>query len=181
MRHHKVIPGTHDKSSEYLHPFRNCTTMIFTPSNVTWNSITKPTLGPIVLLIYEGYWWWMAKSPTFRNFFLHRRLNFVRHCWATFVILPEKNVYFVHNMYFMQLPCFTEATWKFQYFIWITKFPGEIQKYMTRHHVLRYLGLREVLIVHEKNLMQESHLLRIDYHNMYHIHTPPVGVARSDA
>lgn len=77
-----------DKAAEYLKPFENCTTMIFTAKNFAWSSLNRPTTGPIALLEYKGFSQWGIDNRIVRKFALQRRRNHVKHCWATFGILP---------------------------------------------------------------------------------------------
>ncbi|OXA46114.1 hypothetical protein Fcan01_19263 [Folsomia candida] len=145
-----------DKASEYLDAFEHCTTMIFTRKNLLFVLSPSPRLDQL-------------------------RRNPVQHCWATFVILPEKSGLFPHNRRFMSQPCFVGQYLPSQYFIWMTTIKHEVQRYLTYWPVLDHLGMREVIIVDVDNLMEGSPLLRLNYHNLYHVTTPHVRIPNSQA
>ncbi|OXA54148.1 hypothetical protein Fcan01_11111 [Folsomia candida] len=148
------------KAAEYLHPYDNCATMIFTPREVFWSSITKAAQGPVVLLEYvHGFRGRGTGSLYVRKFYLHRR-NPAHQCWATFAILPEKRGLSTRFMSFTQQPCFIEGNWRFQYFVWMTTVKSKVQQYLTLFHVLEKIGLREVVVV-DLNAQKEPGDIRI--------------------
>ncbi|OXA49369.1 hypothetical protein Fcan01_15502 [Folsomia candida] len=170
--HQDKIPA---KASEYLDPFENCTTMVFTVQNLTWGSLTKPTLGPIVLLSHAAYSVLIRGKALFHRFSLQRRRNSATHYWATFAIIPERSRFFPRND-LMRLPIFIDANYHSQYFVWMTTARLYVKMYLKRHDVLQGLGSREVILVDATNLTGEDTQLHMSYHNMYHVEKPPVGL-----
>ncbi|OXA45864.1 hypothetical protein Fcan01_19015 [Folsomia candida] len=167
------------KFIEYLQPFENCTTMIYTPTNFSLISFTTLTVGPIVLLNYDMYRSARTTGKIFDKFSLKQRRNPALHCWATFAILPEQSGLLGSIRPFIVLNCFVDSTWSAQYFIWVTTNPSGVHEYLNNEIVLDNLGLRDVLIVDVKNLMEQSPLLRMNYHNLYNIEKPPMGIENS--
>ncbi|OXA39443.1 hypothetical protein Fcan01_25615 [Folsomia candida] len=90
-RSYKYEASMTAKVTEYLLPFENCTTMIFTPNGVAMTYPTKPTFGPVILREYHGYITWSPEHVIFPKMAMQRRRNPAQHCWATFVILPEES------------------------------------------------------------------------------------------
>ncbi|OXA38670.1 hypothetical protein Fcan01_26561 [Folsomia candida] len=167
------------KFAEYLLPFENCTTMIYTPTNFSLISLTGLTVGPIVILNYQMYRSSRATGTMFDKFALKQRRNSAPHCWATFAILPEQSGLLASIRPFIVHSCFVDSTWESQYFIWVTTNPIDVHEYLNDKIVLDNFGLRDVLIVDVKSLMEKSQLLRFRYHNLYHIETPPIGIEHS--
>lgn len=165
----------HAKTMDYVNPFENCTTMVFSKTNIDWRAYKKSTLGPIMLLDFKTN---TNLGPVFRKLSLQRRRNPSKHCWATFAILPEKYGFSLHYLDFLRHPCFIQADWPLQYFIWVTTIRKHVQNFLTHFYVLEDLGLREVILVDVNNFMGEGSLLSMEYHNIYAI---PDGIVHSEA
>ncbi|OXA42739.1 Leucine-rich repeat-containing protein 30 [Folsomia candida] len=164
-----------DMATEYLQLFKHCTIMVFSKEKVSPMSFTKPILGPVVLLEYSNR---NLGKLLAKKFSLQRRRNPVKHCWATFAVLPEKSELILHYMPFvMKKTCFIEARLSVQYFIWVTSTTLDV---LTFESNILELGLREVIILKFSVFFYESPLLRMYYYNMYHLKNPPVGVELSE-
>lgn len=100
------------KLTEYLYPFENCTTMLFTGKSLAWGSLNYPNFVPILLLDYDNHINSRTEHSISDKISLHQRRNQAQHCWATHLILPEKWGRFnKNNLAFMQLHCFADRNY----------------------------------------------------------------------
>ncbi|OXA47186.1 hypothetical protein Fcan01_18007 [Folsomia candida] len=169
-------------SVKYMYPFQNCTTMIFTNKNFIWETFNKPSSGPIIFLNYDTKITLATGGIAFRKFFVKTRRNYAPHCWATFTILPEKE-YFSRDAdldFIGYKPCFIHANLWSQYFILVTAVPDLMNKYVKSEPVLSRLNLREVIIVDVIHFLSNDSKLRLNYHNIYYIMAPTVGMEHSE-
>ncbi|OXA43075.1 hypothetical protein Fcan01_21914 [Folsomia candida] len=162
---------------EYLSPFGSCTTMVFTRPKLSWGT-KSPTHGPIITLVYDIRTSLMTGDMLQTKFSIARRRNPRQHCWTAFAVLPEDFGLFVKQQYskFAFLPCFIYATWEAHYFVMMTGV-RHTGIYLRRPTVLKHLCLIEVIIVDVTK--DKNSLLRFDYHNVYHIERPIMGMGHS--
>ncbi|OXA41036.1 hypothetical protein Fcan01_24267 [Folsomia candida] len=166
----------------YLYPFQNCTTMIFINKNLVWDTIMRPSSGPIILLSYDTKISLAPGVVIVRKFSKQMRRNSVPHCWATFTILPE-NEYLTLNRHhpdFISHQPFMEANVWSQYFILVTAVPDVIQTYVKSEQVSSRLRQREVIIVDITHVINNGPKLKMHYYNIYYIKNPTVGMGSSE-
>ncbi|OXA53693.1 hypothetical protein Fcan01_11328 [Folsomia candida] len=157
------------KVSEYLKHFKNCTTVVIIPENVSIG-IVMSQYAPIVLYDYvlnQGY-------DIEDTFSLTARRNPSPHCWALFSILPVTRADFDLDQENLDPgfgPEFINEYWQNQYFIWVTTVHRKIQQRMKRlQHDARYrTGVREFMIINLKNDLIPSNKIRLLYYNPYHM------------
>ncbi|OXA39865.1 hypothetical protein Fcan01_25226 [Folsomia candida] len=153
--------------------------MVFSPKIIAWRFLTKNPVGRVALIAYQGNKNKGMENPIFRKFSLLRRRNPGEHCWVMFAIVPENSGFPVYDSELLKQPCFIDRNLP-HYFIWITPIKSEIQNFLKYYHILENLRLREMVLVDLNNLMGEGPQLRMYYHNMYGIHSPPAGIERTE-
>ncbi|OXA41196.1 hypothetical protein Fcan01_23978 [Folsomia candida] len=179
-----ILDLIESKLTEYLYLFENCTTVMFTNTDLTWGSSNKKTkLGPIVLLDYKIHWHSTTRCLMYDQISLHRYRNKAPHCWATFLILPEKlDMFGIRIHYFIEQPLFC-LIYPLEYFIFFTAKPKNAEGFLTRNYgqdLYNYVSLREFLIVDATKLGEYESVLRISYLNIYHMKSRPAGVESSE-
>lgn len=84
--------------TDYLVPFENCTTMVFTRDKLYLGS-KWPTHVPIISLVYDTKISLVTGKLIEDKFSMVRRRN--PHCWATFAIIPEKGGFSERKQYIL--------------------------------------------------------------------------------
>ncbi|OXA46281.1 hypothetical protein Fcan01_19257 [Folsomia candida] len=178
------VPAKLDEISskvvDYLTPFVNCTTMVFSQEKISWGS-NPPTLGPIMSLVYDTKTTLVTGKMIQDKFSIARRLNPAPHCWATFTILPEKAAIFEEKKYalFFSLLFFIYTKWHSHYFVIMTSVKHKVEIYFEQTTVLAHLDLMEVVLVDVTR--EDNSILRLQYLNPYQTNQRTTGLEPSEA
>ncbi|OXA43236.1 hypothetical protein Fcan01_22018 [Folsomia candida] len=179
-----VGAGTHVKLeiTDYLIPFKNCVLIVQIPNNASYVLRHKATYAPIILYTLN-----LRQGEIIDTKFSKQvRRNPSPHCWASFIIFPEKHDSFKLEDEYIDTtfgPDFIRPHWPNQYFTWITTAKNEIQQRLRRYKFDgMYRGaIREDLIIElAKNnhelLSSNDSVIRVYYDNQYYMDTPIVGM-----